>query len=183
MGAGWPINPTARGETKSPSVRFLLSRVASGRSPSPAAGGPCGRATAGSSSTSRCRGRPIRSCGYRLTHAARCGARGPPVAVFQGRYFTGAQGRTYDVSPDGRQFLMIRRRVPTRTTRVRASSSSSTGPRSSSASCRRTEPRVSSIYFVCMWIPHSNFWPLHRPERGLAGSSGNDVHGSQPMLV
>jgi serine/threonine-protein kinase len=33
---------------------------------------------------------------------------GTPVALFQGRYFTGVQGRTYDVSPDGRGFLMIK---------------------------------------------------------------------------
>ena len=33
---------------------------------------------------------------------------GAPTALFQGRYFTGTQGRTYDVSPDGRRFLMIK---------------------------------------------------------------------------
>lgn len=33
------------------------------------------------------------------------------------------------------------------------------------------------------WIPHSNFSPCQRPERGLDGSIGSDVHGSQPMLV
>jgi serine/threonine-protein kinase len=33
---------------------------------------------------------------------------GTPVALFQGRYFTGTQGRTYDVSPDGRRFLMVK---------------------------------------------------------------------------
>jgi serine/threonine-protein kinase len=33
---------------------------------------------------------------------------GTPVVLFQGRYFTGSQGRTYDVSPDGRRFLMIK---------------------------------------------------------------------------
>ena len=33
---------------------------------------------------------------------------GTPVALLQGRYFTGNQGRTYDVSPDGRRFLMIK---------------------------------------------------------------------------
>jgi serine/threonine-protein kinase len=33
---------------------------------------------------------------------------GTPVALFQGRYFTGTQGRAYDVSPDGRRFLMIK---------------------------------------------------------------------------
>ena len=33
---------------------------------------------------------------------------GTPVALFQGRYFTGSQGRTYDVSPDGRRFLMVK---------------------------------------------------------------------------
>jgi tRNA A-37 threonylcarbamoyl transferase component Bud32 len=33
---------------------------------------------------------------------------GTPVLLLQGRYFTGAQGRTYDVSPDGRRFLMIK---------------------------------------------------------------------------
>ena len=33
---------------------------------------------------------------------------GTPVVLFQGRYFTGTQGRTYDVSPDGRRFLMVK---------------------------------------------------------------------------
>ena len=33
---------------------------------------------------------------------------GTPAALFQGRYFTGVQGRSYDVSPDGRRFLMIK---------------------------------------------------------------------------
>jgi serine/threonine-protein kinase len=33
---------------------------------------------------------------------------GTPVALFDGRYFTGTQGRAYDVSPDGRRFLMIK---------------------------------------------------------------------------
>ncbi len=33
---------------------------------------------------------------------------GTPVALLQGRYFTGSQGRTYDVSPDGRRFLMVK---------------------------------------------------------------------------
>src|ERR1700674_3463627 len=34
-----------------------------------------------------------------------------------------------------------------------------------------------------MWMPHSNFWPCHRPDRESDGSRGSDVHGSQPMLV
>jgi hypothetical protein len=34
-----------------------------------------------------------------------------------------------------------------------------------------------------MWMPHSSFSPAQRPERGLLGSSGGVVHGSQPMLV
>ena len=33
---------------------------------------------------------------------------GTPVVLFQGRYFTGTQGRAYDVSPDGQRFLMIK---------------------------------------------------------------------------
>ena len=33
---------------------------------------------------------------------------GTPVALLQRRYYTGSQGRTYDVSPDGRRFLMIK---------------------------------------------------------------------------
>jgi hypothetical protein len=33
---------------------------------------------------------------------------GTPVVLFQGRYFTGSQGRPYDVSPDGRRFLMVK---------------------------------------------------------------------------
>ena len=33
---------------------------------------------------------------------------GTPVVLFQGRYFTGTQGRAYDVSPDGRRFLMVK---------------------------------------------------------------------------
>ena len=33
---------------------------------------------------------------------------GTPVVLFQGRYFTETQGRTYDVSPDGRRFLMVK---------------------------------------------------------------------------
>src|SRR5215469_7601766 len=33
-----------------------------------------------------------------------------------------------------------------------------------------------------VWIPHSSFLPPQRPARGLLGSSGIAVHGSQPML-
>jgi hypothetical protein len=32
---------------------------------------------------------------------------GVAKALFQGPYFRGVSGRTYDVSPDGRRFLMI----------------------------------------------------------------------------
>src|SRR4030095_2650792 len=34
-----------------------------------------------------------------------------------------------------------------------------------------------------MWIPHSSFCPCQRPDLGSDGSSGSEVHGSQPMLV
>jgi hypothetical protein len=34
---------------------------------------------------------------------------GTPTKLFEGRYFSaGTSGRTYDVSPDGRRFLMIK---------------------------------------------------------------------------
>jgi serine/threonine-protein kinase len=33
---------------------------------------------------------------------------GTPTKVFEGRYYYGAAGRTYDVSPDGQRFLMIK---------------------------------------------------------------------------
>jgi len=33
---------------------------------------------------------------------------GTPEPLFTGRYFTGLQGRTYDISPDGQRFLMIK---------------------------------------------------------------------------
>jgi hypothetical protein len=33
---------------------------------------------------------------------------GNPMRVFEARYFAGFNGRTYDVSPDGRRFLMIK---------------------------------------------------------------------------
>lgn len=33
---------------------------------------------------------------------------GTPVVLFQQRYYQGVQGRPYDVSPDGRRFLMIK---------------------------------------------------------------------------
>src|SRR5882762_5666616 len=33
-----------------------------------------------------------------------------------------------------------------------------------------------------VWIPHSSFLPLQRPDLGLLGSSGMAVHGWQPML-
>src|SRR5262249_29049607 len=33
---------------------------------------------------------------------------GSPARVFDGRYFSNIAGRTYDVSPDGRRFLMIK---------------------------------------------------------------------------
>jgi len=33
-----------------------------------------------------------------------------------------------------------------------------------------------------VWMPHSNFLPPQRPERGFFGSSGIAVQGSQPML-
>jgi len=42
-----------------------------------------------------------------------------PVPLFQGRYLMGtlgsAIGRTYDISPDGRRFLMIKPVTSTRT--------------------------------------------------------------------
>ena len=54
-----------------------------------------------------------------------------PVKLFERRYFVGANsGRSYDVSPDGQRFLMIKGPKPTRRPR---SSSSNTGTRSSSA--------------------------------------------------
>jgi hypothetical protein len=31
-----------------------------------------------------------------------------PVKLFQGRYFEGASGRSYDVAPDGKRFLLIK---------------------------------------------------------------------------
>ena len=31
-----------------------------------------------------------------------------PQALFEGRYFVDSEGRTYDVSPDGQRFLMIK---------------------------------------------------------------------------
>src|SRR6267143_3425073 len=34
-----------------------------------------------------------------------------------------------------------------------------------------------------VWIPHSSFLPLQRPDLGLFGSSGMAVHGSHPMLA
>ena len=33
---------------------------------------------------------------------------GNPAVVFEGSYFVGPAGRTYDISPDGQQFLMIK---------------------------------------------------------------------------
>ena len=33
---------------------------------------------------------------------------GKPVALFEMSYFRGLAGRTYDVSPDGQRFLMIK---------------------------------------------------------------------------
>src|SRR6266403_2561948 len=39
-----------------------------------------------------------------------------------------------------------------------------------------------SVFSEKVWIPHSSFLPLQRPERGFAGSSGIAVQGSQPML-
>ena len=54
-----------------------------------------------------------------------------PVKLFERRHFVGANsGRSYDVSPDGQRFLMIKGPKPTRRPR---SSSSNTGTRSSSA--------------------------------------------------
>jgi tRNA A-37 threonylcarbamoyl transferase component Bud32 len=38
---------------------------------------------------------------------------GNPTKVFEGRYFTGIAGRTYDVSRDGQRFLMIKNRTTT----------------------------------------------------------------------
>ena len=33
---------------------------------------------------------------------------GPPTKLFDGRYFSGITGRTYDVSRDGQRFLMVK---------------------------------------------------------------------------
>ena len=33
---------------------------------------------------------------------------GTPTTLFDTRYFTGGSGRSYDVSPDGQRFLMIK---------------------------------------------------------------------------
>src|SRR5258708_36177255 len=33
-----------------------------------------------------------------------------------------------------------------------------------------------------VWIPHSSFVPPHRPDLGLLGSDGSEVHGWHPML-
>ena len=58
---------------------------------------------------------------------------GNPAKLFDTRYYSGTAGRTYDVSPDGQRFLMIRTARPPsrpRPRRPRAWSSSSTGSRS-----------------------------------------------------
>jgi hypothetical protein len=34
-----------------------------------------------------------------------------------------------------------------------------------------------------MWMPHSTLRPAHLPDRGSLGSSGSEVHGSQPIEV
>ena len=65
-------------------------------------------------------------------------ARGPtwaataPTKLFEGRYGAEASqtGRTYDISPDGRRFLMIKDGARVRARRRLASSSCSTGPKS-----------------------------------------------------
>jgi hypothetical protein len=41
---------------------------------------------------------------------------GTPVKLFDGPYFIGLAGRTYDVSPDGKRFLMIKNVAPTQST-------------------------------------------------------------------
>ena len=41
---------------------------------------------------------------------------GKPVVLFKGRYFSQLNGRTYDVSPDGKRFLMIKNVLPAQTT-------------------------------------------------------------------
>ena len=40
---------------------------------------------------------------------------GTPVKLFEGPYFIGLAGRTYDVSPDGKRFLMIKNVSPGQT--------------------------------------------------------------------
>ena len=39
-------------------------------------------------------------------------AAGVPKSLFRGPYFTVLNGRTYDVAPDGRRFLMIKQDTP-----------------------------------------------------------------------
>jgi hypothetical protein len=49
-------------------------------------------------------GAPVETGGSMWKH-------GTPIKVLEGRYYTGAaggSGRTYDVSPDGQRFLMIK---------------------------------------------------------------------------
>ena len=58
---------------------------------------------------------------------------GPPTRLFEAPYFRGGGGsdsRTYDVSPDGKRFLMIKQERPRQPARAPASLWSSTGWRS-----------------------------------------------------
>ena len=47
---------------------------------------------------------------------------GDPVKVLNTRYYAGATGRGYDVSPDGQRFLMIKENAPEPTAGARAPS-------------------------------------------------------------
>ena len=56
---------------------------------------------------------------------------GSPQRLFEGAYFAGLNGRTYDVSADGTRFLLFKEAAATEeATRPRESSSCRTGSRS-----------------------------------------------------
>jgi hypothetical protein len=43
---------------------------------------------------------------------------GNPMRLFSGSYFAGVSGRTYDVTPDGQRFLMIKSKATGATNRI-----------------------------------------------------------------
>ena len=103
MDAGWRISPMNPASPKSTCGRSRTWIPATGRSPSTAEPRPVWAQSG--KELFYLDGRAITSVPVQTAPSFSAGT---PTKLFDGPYFTGLASRTYDVSPDGQRFLMIK---------------------------------------------------------------------------